>query len=134
MADKKAEAEATVRQLPEGYPEKEAGVDPQSNLPTVKVSKSDMPDPDPLHAGPERVGAPKDVFDPNAALRNKLGYGPGLQDSEAKNPAVWVDLDNEDGRKAAADAHVQDAQRKLDAAKERAKAIKAGDPLDREVR
>lgn len=135
MADsKKVEAEAVVRDLPPEYPDKDAGTDPQSNLPTVKVSASDMPAPEPTHAGPERVGADKNVFDPNAALRNKLGRGPGLQDSEAKNPAVWVDVDSADARKAAADAHVQDAERALAAAKARAAAIKKGAPLDREVR
>jgi len=123
-----ADAEAAVRSLPEGYPEEEAGQDPQSNLPTVKVSKSDMPDPDPLHAGPEAVGAPADVFDPNAALRNKLNRGPGLQDSEAKNPAVWTDVDEEKSRNAAADSIEQEAERAMERAKARADAIRKGEP------
>lgn len=133
MASKKTEAEAVVLEVPADVPDANVGQDPQSNLPTVKVSKSDMPDPEPLHAGPERVGASKDVFDPNAALRNVQGFGPGLQDSEAKNPAVWVDIDSDDARKAAADAEIQAAQRVLDRAKARAKAIRAGDPLDNEA-
>lgn len=132
MAESKQKAEAVVREVPAEYPD-EPGQDPQSNLPTVEVSASDMPAPDPLHAGPEAVGADKNVFDPNAALRNKMGMGPGLQDSEAKNPAVWVDLDSDKARKAAADAEVEQAERVLKRAKERAKAIRKGDPLDQET-
>lgn len=133
MANKK-EAEAVVRDVPADLPDKNVGDgDPQSNLPTVKVTQADMPPPDPLHAGPEALGIPGDVFDPNAALRNKLGYGPGLQDSEAKNPAVWSQEDSKEARDAAADAEVKRAERALARAKARAKAIRAGDPLDREA-
>lgn len=133
MANKK-EAEAVVRDVPADLPDKNVGDgDPQSNLPTVKVTQADMPPPDPLHAGPEALGIPGDVFDPNAALRNARGVGPGLQDSEAKNPAVWVDTDPESARKAAADAEVQAAQRVLDRAKKRAESIRKGEPLDQET-
>lgn len=130
---KSADAEATVLTVPAGYPEDEVGQDAQSSLPTISVSKSDMPDAEPTHAGPEKLGVPSDVFDPNAALRNKLGYGPGLQDSEAKNPAVWVDGDSEEAREAAAKAEVQAAQRVLDRAKARAEKIRKGEPLDNEA-
>jgi hypothetical protein len=124
MADKAAEAEAVVRELPEGYPEKEAGSDPQSNLPTVKVSKGDMPDAEPHHTLAEK----SDVFDPNAALRNKLGIGPGLQDSEAKNPAVWSDVGLEGYAKSEADKMEKDAKRAYDRAKARAEALRKGEP------
>jgi len=125
MAEKKGEtAEAVVRVLPEGYPEKEAGQDPQSSLPTVKVSAGDMPDAEPLHSIAEK----SDVFDPNAALRNKLGIGPGLQDSEAKNPAVWVDVDAQKVADAAASKMEKDAQRAYDRAKSRAEALRNGEP------
>lgn len=124
----KTDAEAVVRELPPDYPAKEAGQDPLSNLPTVKVSKSDMPAPDPLHAGPEAMGAPADVFDPNAALRNKQGYGPGLQDSEAKNPAVWTDVDSGKARSAQADKVEADAKRAYDRAKAKAEAVRKGEP------
>jgi hypothetical protein len=115
-------------------PGEDAEPNGESSLYRVSVSEGDMPDPEPSHAGPEKLGLANDPFDPNAARRNKLGLAPGLQDSEAKNPAVWVDERSEDARKSAADAHVQDAERKLAAAKERAKAIRKGDPIDQEVR
>jgi hypothetical protein len=127
----KSDQEATVRGV---APASLKDADTEAGRSTLKVSASDMPEPDPLHAGPEKMGADKGVFDPNAALRNKMGVGPGLQDSEAKNPAVWVDEDAETARKNAADAHVQDAERALKAAKDRAAAIRKGDPIDREVR
>lgn len=55
----------------------------------VAISKdAPMPEPEPGHQIAE---AKKDtVFDPNAALREAQGRGPGLQDSEALQPAVWV--------------------------------------------
>lgn len=135
MADAKKDAEAYVREVPADVPEENVGDgDPKSNLPSVKVSASDMPDPDPRHAGPEKVGASKDVFDPNAALRKARGVGPGLQDSEAIHPAVWVDEDSDEARKSAAEAHVQDAQRALDRAKATADKVKKGEPLDQEIR
>lgn len=114
-----------------------AGLDAETDdagLVVLKVDAGDMPAPDPLHSGPEKLGVDPKVFDPNAALRNKRGVGPGLQDSEARNPAVWVDQDAEKSRNAAADAHEQDAERLVKAAKERAKAIRKGAPLDQEVR
>ncbi len=131
MADKKPDATALVRSPAPG---EDADLDGETGLYRVTASKADMPDPEPTHAGPDAVGADSGVFDPNAARRAKLGFGPGLQDSEAKNPAVWVDETSDDARKAAADSHVQDAQRMLDAAKKRADAIKKGAPLDSEVR
>jgi hypothetical protein len=132
MADKQKQ-EAHVRgAAPADLPDSHQDVD-EHGLTVLKVSSGDMPAPDPLHAGPEAMGAPKDVFDPNAALRAARGVGPGLQDSEARNPAVWVDLDSEEARKASAEAEVQAAQRQLDAAKERAKAIRKGEPLDQEA-
>jgi hypothetical protein len=122
MAEK-TEAEAVVRQLPEEYDEKDAGSDPLSSLPTVKVSKGDMPDAEAHHSIAEK----SDVFDPNAALRGKLGYGPGLQDSEAKDPAVWVDVDLAKSQKAAAKKVRDDAKRASDRAEARAKAIEKGE-------
>lgn len=124
MAEKKTEAEAVVRSVPEEYPDKEVGQDPLSSLPTVKVSAGDMPDAEPHHAIAEK----SDVFDPNAALRGKLGYGPGLQDSEANQPAVWTDVDLDKSRKAAAEKIRQDAERAAKRAEARAKAIEKGDP------
>lgn len=102
----------------------------EHGLAVLRVSESDMPDAEPLH----KLAEKSDVFDPNAAYRNKLGFGPGLQDSEAKNPAVWVDVESDAARAASADAHVKRAQQELDRAKNRAKAIKSGDPLDQEIR
>lgn len=98
-------------------------------LAVLKVSAGDKAPAEPLHT----IAAQSDVFDPNAAYRNKIGVGPGLQDSEARNPAVWVDNDSDAARNAAADAEVQAAQRVLDRAQRRAEAIRAGDPLDNEA-
>jgi hypothetical protein len=64
------------------------------------------------------------TFDPNAALRNKRGQGPGLQDSEALRPAVWTDHDDEKARVTAAEADVKAAQAQLDQAKARLKDAK----------
>lgn len=129
MADKTYEAH--VRGTPP--PEADAGVD-EHGLAVLSVTEGDMPAPDPRHAGPDKLGVDKGVFDPNAALRNKMDRGPGLQDSEAKDPAVWVDENSDAARKAAADAHIQDAQRALDRAKKTAAAVRKGEPLDQEVR
>jgi hypothetical protein len=127
MADKKSESvETAVREVPDAYPDKEVGQDPQSNLPTLSVSKGDMPDAEPFHKEAERKAG--EVFDPNAALRNKIGVGPGLQDSEAKFPAHWNDVDEQAGRDAAADKIEADAKRSQDRAKARAAAIRKGDP------
>jgi hypothetical protein len=131
MADKNTQ-EAYVAELPPDLPSENVGAgDPKSNLPSVKVDASDV-EPDPRHAGPERLGRPK-RNDPNAALRKARGVRPGLQDSEVINPAVWVAEDSDSARKAAADAHVEDAQAALDQAKARAKAVRAGDPMDQEI-
>ena len=117
MADKKAaEAEAHVSGFgvdPESIPDAELD---EHGLLVLKVSAGDTPEPDPRHAGPE-----------------KLGRGPGLQDSEIINPAVWVDQDSDASRKAAAEAHVADAQRALDAAKDVAAQVKKGEPLLSEI-
>jgi hypothetical protein len=87
MADKNTQ-EAYVAELPPDLPSENVGAgDPKSNLPSVKVDASDV-EPDPRHAGPERLGRPK-RNDPNAALRKARGVRPGLQDSEVINPAVW---------------------------------------------
>jgi molybdenum cofactor biosynthesis enzyme len=74
------------------------------------------------------------VFDPNAAYRAKIGVGPGLQDSEARNPAVWVDTDSEAAREASADAAVKRAERELERVKAQADAVKKGEPLAQEIR
>jgi hypothetical protein len=133
MADKKSTQETYVRELPPDLPDENVGDgDPKSNLPSIKVDASDV-EPDPRHAGPEKLGRPT-RDDPNAALRKARGVGPGLQDSEVINPAVWVDEDNEAARKSAADAHVEDARRELKRAEQRAEAVRKGEPLDREVR
>lgn len=132
MADKKNMQEAVVRELPPDLPDENIGAgDPLSNLPSIKVDASDV-EPDPRHAGPDKLGRPARP-DPNAALRKARGVGPGLQDSEIINPAVWVDQTSDEARKAAADAYVADAERELDRAKATAKAVKAGDPQDREI-
>ena len=133
MADSK-QHEAVVAELPPDLPKENVGEgDPLSNMPTVKVSDGDTPEPDPRHAGPEKLGRPA-RNDPNAALRNVRGVGPGLQDSEIINPAVWVDVaGSKEGRKASSEAHVKDAERELEAAKKRAKAIEKGEPLDRDI-
>jgi hypothetical protein len=129
MADKKAsEHVAKVSGAhPVEDPDKEFD---EHGLAVLKVSESEKVEAEPLHKFAER----SDEFDPNAAYRAKIGVGPGLQDSEARNPAVWVDVDSEEARKASADAAVKRAQRELDAAKNRAKAIEKGEPLDQEVR
>lgn len=124
MANKTGGAEAVVREIPDGYPEKESGTDPLSNLPTVKVDAGDMPEAEAHHALAEKA----DVFDPNAALRNKVNVGPGLQDSEAIHPAVWVDVDAQRSAQAAADKIEKDAKRAYDRAKARAKAVREGAP------
>ncbi len=102
----------------------------EHGLAVLKVSESDKAEAEPLH----KIAAASDVFDPNAAYRAKIGVGPGLQDSEARNPAVWVDVDSADARKAAGDAAVARAQRELDRAKKAADAVKKGEPLEQEIR
>jgi hypothetical protein len=135
MAESKSKThEAVVAELPPDLPKENVGEgDPLSNMPTVKVSGSDTPDPDPRHAGPDKLGRPA-RDDPNAALRAARGVGPGLQDSEIINPAVWVDVaGSKEGRKASADAHVAEAELALERAKRRARAIEKGEPMDRDV-
>lgn len=135
MADKSNKQEAYVRDLPADLPEENVGEgDPKSNLPSMVVDASDV-EPDPRHAGPEKLGKDASkLADPNAALRKARNVGPGLQDSEVIHPAVWVAEDSEEARKASADAHVQEAERALERAKEAAKAVKEGKPLPQEVR
>jgi hypothetical protein len=132
MADSKHEA--VVAELPPDLPKENVGDgDPLSNMPTVKVSSGDTPEPDPRHAGPEKLGRDAPA-DPNAALRAVRGVGPGLQDSEIIHPAVWPDVaGSKEAAKASAEAHVKDAERELDAAKRRAKRIEKGEPLDRDI-
>jgi hypothetical protein len=101
----------------------------EHGLTVLKVSQSDAADPDLRHAGPKKLGLDKTPFDPNAALRKKMGVGPGLQDSEALRPAVWVDQDSDEARKASADALEADAQRAFDRAKAEADAIRKGEPF-----
>ncbi|HWH14245.1 MAG TPA: hypothetical protein VNT51_05825 [Miltoncostaeaceae bacterium] len=63
--------------------------DPVATEATPSVDRgAPMPDVEPGHKGYELN--PGEVFDPNAALRNAEGRGPGLQDSEIISPAHWV--------------------------------------------
>lgn len=58
---------------------------------TVSISPdAPMPPPEPGHRIAETPGAAEGIFDPNAARRFAEGRGPGLQDSEALQPAHWV--------------------------------------------
>jgi hypothetical protein len=123
----KNEQEAHVRGVaPAGLDDAELD---EHGLTVLKVSQKDSADPDPRHAGPEKLGLQGVPFDPNAALRKKMGVGPGLQDSEALRPAVWVDENSDEARKASADALEFDAQRALDRAKAEADAIRKGEPF-----
>jgi hypothetical protein len=128
MAEKKSEHVAKVAGAhPVEDPDKEFD---EHGLAVLKVSEGDKTPAEPLH----KVAEKSDVFDPNAAYRAKIGVGPGLQDSEARNPAVWVDVESDEARKASADAAVARAQRELDRAKAQADAVKKGEPLDQEIR
>jgi hypothetical protein len=102
----------------------------EHGLAILKVSGSEKVDAEPMH----KVAEASDVFDPNAAYRAKIGVGPGLQDSEARNPAVWVDVASDEARKASADAAVARAQRELDRVKNLADAVRKGEPLAQEIR
>jgi hypothetical protein len=129
MASKGAEHEAHVRGVaPAEVPDDNKDVD-EHGLTVLKVSEGDMPDAEPLH----KIAEANPAFDPNAALRGAMGVGPGLQDSEAKDPAVWVDQDSEAARKAGADAAVARAERELERVKNAAKAAKKGDPFTGEL-
>lgn len=122
----KNEQEAHVRgAAPPGV---DAEVD-EHGLTVLSVSQKDAADPDPRHAGPEKLGLSGVPFDPNAALRKKAGLRPGLQDSEALRPAVWVDENSDEARKASADALVADAEAALERAKAEADAIRKGEPF-----
>lgn len=128
MAEKSKEHVALVSGAhPAEDPDKEFD---EHGLAKLTVSESDMPGAEPNH----KVAEASDVFDPNAAYRNKLGLGPGLQDSEARNPAVWVDQDSQAAAEAGAEAAVKAAQRELDRAKAQAAAVKKGEPLVQEIR
>lgn len=121
-----AKMEAHIRgEAPEGV---DAEID-EHGLTVLSVDTSDKAEPDPLHAGPKRLGLKETPFDPNAALRKKAGRRPGLQDSEAKNPAVWVDENSDEARKASADALVADAEADLERAKKQADALRKGEPF-----
>jgi hypothetical protein len=92
----------------------------EHGLTILEVSEGDNPPAEPYHTIADELG----TFDPNAALRNKRGQGPGLQDSEALRPAVWTDHDDEKARVTAAEADVKAAQAQLDQAKARLKDAK----------
>lgn len=127
----KKEASAMEAHVGGGHPVEDPDKEyDEHGLAVLKVSAGDKADAEPGHV----VAEASDVFDPNAAYRNKIGVGPGLQDSEARNPAVWVDDSSDQARDAGADAAVSRAQRALDAAKARAAQIKKGGPLDQEIR
>jgi hypothetical protein len=112
---------------PEGIDD--AGVD-EHGLTVLTVSEADKADLDPLHAaGAAALGLSEVPFDPNAALRNKAGQGPGLQASEAIHPAVWVDENSDAAREAYAASLVADAEAALDKAKAQADAYKKGEPF-----
>jgi hypothetical protein len=102
----------------------------EHGLAILKVSGSEKVEAEPLH----KVAEASDVFDPNAAYRAKIGVGPGLQDSEARNPAVWVDTDSKEAREASAAAAVKRAERELERVKANAEAVKKGEPLSQEIR
>jgi hypothetical protein len=102
----------------------------EHGLSVLKVSAGDKADAEPGHV----VAAASEVFDPNAAYRAKIGVGPGLQDSEARQPAVWVDENSEEARKAGADAAVKRAEQELERVKANAEAVKKGEPLSQEIR
>lgn len=104
-----------------GHPDADAPVmDP--HVPGVEPVKAGdkMPKAEPLH----RIAKKKEgeVFDPNAARREAEGRGPGLQDSEAINPAHWVVFDEDE----AIEAEVVRLQRQIDALKAQQKAVKEG--------
>lgn len=69
--------------------DRELVADVVGDAPSVPVG-APMPDLEPGHKGEELN--PGGVFDPNAALRNQEGRGPGLQDSEILAPAHWVQV------------------------------------------
>jgi hypothetical protein len=74
---------------------------------------AEMPEVELGHKGYELAGG-KDIFDPNAARRLAEGRGPGLQDSEIKDPAHWVQPIS---LEEAAQARVSELERELSAAK-----------------
>jgi hypothetical protein len=112
-------------EAPEGV---DAAVD-EHGLTVLEVGESEKADPDPLHTGPKKLGLKEVPFDPNAALRKKAGRQPGLQDSEALHPAVWVDEGSEEAMKASGDALVADAEANLERAKREAEALRKGEPF-----
>jgi hypothetical protein len=101
----------------------------EHGLAKLTVSEGQKVEAEPNH----KIAEKSDVFDPNAAYRAKLGFGPGLQDSEAKNPAVWVDQDVQASAEAGAAANVARAQRELDRAKALEESVKKGEPLTQEI-
>ena len=113
-----ADHEAHVRGTPPGLDT----VKDEHGLTVLEVSEGDNPDAEPFHKVAEQLG----TFDPNAALRNKMGEGPGLQDSEALRPAVWTDVDNAQAAVTAADAQVKKAEQALAKAKAAAKDARKG--------
>lgn len=129
MAKKDASGEQ-VALVSGPHPEGPDGERDEHGLAVLRVSESDKVPAEPNH----KFAEASDVFDPNAAYRAKLGFGPGLQDSEARNPAVWVDLDSEAARQAGADAAVKRAEQELERVKAAAEAVKNGDPLVQELK
>jgi hypothetical protein len=130
MADKSKGGEHTALVSgPHPVEDPDKDVD-EHGLSILKVSEGQKVEAEPNH----KLAEASDVFDPNAAYRAKIGVGPGLQDSEARNPAVWVDDSSEASRAAGADAAVARAQRELDRVKAAADAVKKGEPLAQEIR
>lgn len=84
---------------------------------TVKASDP-MPEAEPFH----RIADKSDVFDPNAARREKENRGPGLQDSEALNPAHWVQYSDEE----AIEAEIKRLDREIKRLQEEKKAVREG--------
>lgn len=81
---------------------------------TIPVGAA-MPPDEPGHKGAE-LNAGATPFDPNAARRFAEGRGPGMQDSERKDPAHWVQpISLADSAQAEVDA----LERELKAAKDR---------------
>jgi hypothetical protein len=81
---------------------------------TVPVGAA-MPPDEPGHKGAE-LNSGLTPFDPNAARRFAEGRGPGMQDSERKDPAHWVQPVS---LEASAQAEVDALERELKAAKDR---------------
>lgn len=85
---------------------------------------SEMPKAEPYHRVAEKKEG--EVFDPNAAARLARGEEPGLQDSEAINPAHWnVGSDPEYDKKVA----IEKLERQITRLKDEMAAVKKGDAV-----